>query len=118
MAGVGEMEFGFWIALYSKPRVLSGTWNGGDVNGDYLTSNPGSVSIYLAGLNEGRLPAYHRLDVNVKRTWKDVGGGEMELSAGITNVYDRDNVFYINRITGQRKNQLPFLPSVGLDWSF
>ena len=29
VAGVGEMEFGFWIALYSKPRVLSGTWNGG-----------------------------------------------------------------------------------------
>ena len=91
---------------------------GGDVDGDYLTSNPGSISIYLAGLNEGRLPAYHRLDFNVKRTWKDVGGGEMEVSAGITNLYNRDNVFYINRITGQRKNQLPFLPSVGLDWAF
>ena len=72
----------------------------------------------LAGLNEGRLPAYHRLDLNVKRTWKEVGGGELELSAGVTNVYSRENIFYINRITGQRKNQLPFLPSVGLDWSF
>jgi len=91
---------------------------GGGIDGDYLTSNPGDVSIYLAGLNEGRLPAYHRLDLNVKRTWKDVGGGELELSAGVTNVYSRENVFYINRITGQRKNQLPFLPSVGLDWSF
>ena len=49
---------------------------------------------------------------------KEVGGGELELSAGVTNVYSRENVFYINRITGQRKNQLPFLPSVGLDWSF
>ena len=91
---------------------------GGGIDGDYLSSNPGDVSIYLAGLNEGRLPAYHRLDLNVKRTWKDVGGGELELSAGVTNVYSRENVFYINRITGQRKNQLPFLPSVGLDWSF
>ncbi len=91
---------------------------GGGIDGDYLTSNPGEVSIYLAGLNEGRLPAYHRLDLNVKRTWKKEGGGELELSGGITNVYSRDNVFYINRITGQRKNQLPFLPSVGLDWSF
>ena len=91
---------------------------GGGIDGDYLTSNPGDVSIYLAGLNEGRLPSYHRLDLNVKRTWKDVGGGELELSAGVTNVYSRENVFYINRITGQRKNQLPFLPSVGLDWSF
>ena len=91
---------------------------GGGIDGDYLTSNPGEVSIYLAGLNEGRLPAYHRLDLSVKRTWKNEGGGELELSGGITNVYSRDNVFYINRITGQRKNQLPFLPSVGLDWSF
>ena len=91
---------------------------GGGIDGDYLTSNPGEVSIYLAGLNEGRLPAYHRLDLNVNRTWKKEGGGELELSGGITNVYSRDNVFYINRITGQRKNQLPFLPSVGLDWSF
>ena len=41
-----------------------------------------------------------------------------ELSAGVTNAYSRENVFYINRITGQRKNQLPFLPSVGLDWAF
>ena len=91
---------------------------GGGIDGDYLTSNPGDISIYLAGLNEGRLPAYHRLDLNVKRTWKEVGGGELELSAGVTNVYSRENIFYINRITGQRKNQLPFLPSVGLDWSF
>jgi hypothetical protein len=83
-----------------------------------LTSNPDGVSIYLADLNAGRLPAYHRLDVNVNRTWEDVAGGELELSMGITNLYSRDNVFYINRITGQRKNQLPFLPSVGLDWAF
>ena len=91
---------------------------GGDVDGDYLTTNPNGVSIYLAGLNEGRLPAYHRLDLNVKRTWKNVAGGDVELTAGVTNAYSRENVFYINRITGQRKNQLPFLPSVGLDWAF
>jgi hypothetical protein len=91
---------------------------GGGIDGDYLTSNPNQVSIYLAGLNEGRLPAYHRLDLNVKRAWKDVAGGDLELSLGVTNVYDRDNVFYVNRITGQRKNQLPFLPSLGMDWAF
>ncbi|MEC8335543.1 MAG: TonB-dependent receptor, partial [Bacteroidota bacterium] len=91
---------------------------GGGIDGDYLTSNPNDISIFLSGLNEGRLPAYHRLDLNVNRTWEGVGGGELELSAGITNVYSRENVFYINRITGQRKNQLPFLPSVGLDWAF
>ena len=58
------------------------------------------------------------MDLNVKRTWKFDGNGALDLSAGVTNAYSRDNVFYINRITGQRKDQLPFLPSVGLDWSF
>lgn len=91
---------------------------GGGIDGDYLSTNPESVSIYLAGLNEGRLPAYHRLDLNVKRIWKEVAGGEVEMSVGVTNAYSRENVFYINRVTGQRKNQLPFLPSLGLDWSF
>ncbi len=90
---------------------------GGGIDGDYLTTNPDDISIYLSGLNEGRLPAYHRLDLNVKRTWER-GGGDIELSVGITNVYSRQNIFYVNRITGQRKNQLPFLPSLGLDWSF
>jgi hypothetical protein len=56
--------------------------------------------------------------VSVKRTFKGVGGGDLDFTAGITNVYSRENVFYINRITGQRKNQLPFLPSVSIDWKF
>ena len=68
---------------------------GGGIDGDYLTSNPNDISIFLSGLNEGRLPAYHRLDLNVNRTWEGVGGGELELSAGITNVYSRENVFWL-----------------------
>lgn len=91
---------------------------GGGIDGDYVASNPSNISIFLSGLNEGRLPAYHRLDVNMKRTWGNTDGSQLELSVGITNVYSRQNVFYINRITGQRKDQLPFLPSVGLDWTF
>ncbi|MEE2919497.1 MAG: TonB-dependent receptor, partial [Bacteroidota bacterium] len=91
---------------------------GGGIDGDYVASNPSNISIFLSGLNEGRLPAYHRLDVNMKRTWGNADGSQLELSVGITNVYSRQNVFYINRITGQRKDQLPFLPSVGLDWTF
>ena len=33
----------------------------------------------------------------------------------MTNVYSRANIFYINRVTGERVDQLPFLPSIGLD---
>ena len=97
---------------YQAPSV------GGGIYSDYLTDNPSTVSIQYADLNQGRLPAYHRLDVSISRTFEDVGGGDLEFTAGVTNVYSRENIFYINRLTGQRKNQLPFLPSIALDWSF
>ena len=85
---------------------------------DYLTYNPDQISISYAGLNEGRLPAYHRLDINISRTFELEDKGSIDFTAGVTNVYSRENVFYINRLTGQRKNQLPFLPSVSIDWKF
>ena len=90
---------------------------GGGIYSDYLTYNPSQISITYAGLNEGRLPAYHRLDVNFSRTF-ELEAGAIDLTAGITNVYSRDNVFYINRLTGERKNQLPFLPAITIDWKF
>ena len=97
---------------YQSPNVSEGIYS------DYITQNADQISIYYAGLNEGRLPSYHRLDISVKRTFNDVMGGDLDFTAGVTNVYSRENVFYINRLTGQRKNQLPFLPSISLDWKF
>jgi len=97
---------------YQSPNVSDGIYS------DYITQNAGDITIYYAGLNEGRLPSYHRLDMSVRRTFKDVGGGNLDFTVGVTNVYSRENVFYINRLTGQRKNQLPFLPSVSIDWKF
>ena len=97
---------------YQAPNISGG------ILSDYINSNSNEISIYYAGLNEGRLPAYHRLDISVSRTFKRVGAGELDFTAGITNVYSRENVFYINRLTGQRKNQLPFLPSFAIDWTF
>ena len=124
--GFGEGDWSFsarWNLGSGLPFTQSQGYyqapgTGGGIDGDYLESNPGSISVYLAELNEGRLPAYHRLDCNVTRIWKGDGGRELELSAGVTNLYSRANVFYVNRITGQEKRQLPFLPSIGLDWSF
>ena len=97
---------------YQSPNVSGGIYS------DYIAQNADEVTIYYAGLNEGRLPTYHRLDVSVRRTFENVGGGDLDFSAGVTNLYSRENVFYINRLTGQRKNQLPFLPSISLDWKF
>ncbi|NNE55911.1 MAG: TonB-dependent receptor, partial [Flavobacteriales bacterium] len=97
------------------------TQNG--VGADYLNINPDYLGTYYAGLNEGRLPTYHRLDLNLRRTInidREETKNDMvvEINAGVTNVYSRANIFYINRITQERVNQLPFLPSIGIDWKF
>ena len=89
----------------------------GGISSDYIVGNSNELAIQYAGLNEGRLPAYHRLDVSVRRDF-EFDSGTLECNAGITNLYSRDNVFYVNRLTGERVDQLPFLPSIGLDWRF
>ena len=44
--------------------------------------------------------------------------GLLELSLSATNVYNRKNIFYYNRATHERVNQLPILPSLGLTLTF
>lgn len=64
--------------------------------------------------NGGRLSAYHRLDLSVQRTFflNDSGDSRLEMIASVSNVYDRPNVFYVDRITNDRVDQLPILPSL------
>lgn len=63
---------------------------------------------YLGDKNLGRLPAYHRLDLSlIKRLSLSLVNVELGLSA--INVYDRKNIFYFNRDTGEIVNMLPFL---------
>jgi len=83
---------------------------------DPLTS--GELSIWFAPINEGRLPWYHRLDASIQRVWTLSEYQTLEFSFSIMNLYNRQNVFYVNRITLERVNQLPILPTVGLNWRF
>lgn len=87
------------------------------VGSNILNSNPGDLGISYAGLNEGRLPFYHRLDFNIRKSmeWNKT---KIEINGGVTNVYSRKNVFYVNRVTGDRVDQLPFMPSIGIDIRF
>ncbi|MEM8601534.1 MAG: TonB-dependent receptor [Bacteroidota bacterium] len=63
----------------------------------------------------GRLPAYHRLDVSVARTF-EFGPGDLSLQAGVINVYDRANLFYFDIFTVRRVDQLPLLPFLGVKY--
>jgi hypothetical protein len=68
--------------------------------------------------NGGRLPAYHRLDLSIKRRFQLGTRSIFELNLNAINVYNRANIFYFDRISYQRADQLPFIPTVGAIFSF
>jgi hypothetical protein len=90
---------------------------GGSLNADYASSN-GTLGIEYAPLNQGRLPSYHRLDINLKRTIPISINAILEITAGATNTYNRQNIFYFDRVQFERINQLPILPSIGANLRF
>ncbi len=89
----------------------------GGIGTDYTTSN-GSVGIIYGDLSSSRLPDYHRLDFGLKRKFVLGENALLEIAFSITNVYDRNNIFYIDRITNERVDQLPILPSLGMSFKF
>ncbi len=72
-----------------------------------------------------RLPDYHRLDLRVTRRWQ-TRLGEIRAYLDLFNVYDRVNLLGFDHqvsVSGTTVNvrrkpreQLPFLPSVGVSW--
>ncbi|MBQ0128686.1 MAG: TonB-dependent receptor [bacterium] len=87
------------------------------INFDYTTTN-GEIGIVYGELNKGRLPAYHRFDIDAKRKFYFSEHTILEADLSVTNIYNRDNVFYVNAISGEVVNQLPILPTIGLTLSF
>jgi hypothetical protein len=90
---------------------------GQGINTTYPTDN-GQLGIIYGPLNDSRLPTYHRLDFNLKRKFAIGENGLLEVNMGATNLYNRDNIFYINRVSGEKILQLPLLPSVGATFNF
>lgn len=67
---------------------------------------------------QARLPAYHRLDVSLQRTFDVASSVQLSAEAGAINAYDRSNIFYIDIFTLDRVDQLPMLPYVSLTAHF
>jgi outer membrane receptor for Fe3+-dicitrate len=87
------------------------------INTDYVTYNE-VLSILYADLNEGRLPTYHRLDISVKRRFELGEHSNLEVDFSITNLYNRQNIFYVDRVSNERVDQLPIMPSLGISLTF
>ncbi|MCX6152231.1 MAG: TonB-dependent receptor [Ignavibacteriales bacterium] len=93
---------GFYDKLYFKD--LFSMW--------FILENYEPFTI-LADKNLGRLPYYHRLDLSVSKKFR-LFFSDLSLSFSIINVYDRKNLFYLERKTGRRVNMLPFLPTASI----
>jgi len=87
------------------------------IDTDVTTAN-GQLGILYAEYNKGRLPWYHRLDLSVKKTFQFSQYSALEINASVINVYNRANLFYFDRVNYTRVNQLPVLPSVGVNLRF
>lgn len=88
------------------------------LNTSPLTGN-GDLGVLLdEKRNGGRLPFYHRLDGSLKRVFKFGKYTILEAVASATNMYNRENIFYFDRIRNKRVNQLPIMPTIGITLNF
>jgi len=88
------------------------------IDSDYISENGDLGIIYSNERNSGRLPYYHRMDFSLKRNIEFTKYLNLEIYASVTNVYNRENIFFFDRIRYERVNQLPLLPSMGMTMKF
>nr|MBA3706822.1 TonB-dependent receptor plug domain-containing protein [Bacteroidota bacterium] len=84
---------------------------------DYTSTN-GDLNYFFDESQIKELPWYHRLDITIKRTFQLFTNTKLEIAAGATNLYNRQNIFYFDRIQYKRVNQLPLLPTLSLVMTF
>lgn len=78
---------------------------------------PGNRRVIYERPYNGTLPTYHRLDLSVEKRF-ETPGGNVTLQAGVINIYDRQNLFYLDTFTLTRINQLPIIPTFGIKYGF
>jgi len=88
-----------------------------NIGATIATTNP-SLGVLYAEFDSQRLPTYARVDVSLAKNFQLSQNVALRFNASIINLFDRSNIFYYNRITGQRVNQLPILPTLGVGMDF
>jgi hypothetical protein len=94
-------------AGYYDKLYIQNYWN------QWLTSDSYKPYTLLGGKNAARLPYYHRLDMNISKQF-NLFFMNVTLDVNMLNIYNRNNLFYFDRDTGERINMLPFLPTASL----
>lgn len=60
--------------------------------------------------NSGRLPWYHRLDLSITKKIQ-TSFADFTIGASVINAYNRANIYYFDKKTGKRIDQLAILPA-------
>jgi hypothetical protein len=97
---------------FSRPIGFDGFVFMDGIQNQFTTDGEARV-IYEEPYN-ALLPAYHRLDVSLERTFELGTRGELTAKASVINAYNRANIFYINVFTARRQDQLPIVPTLGV----
>ncbi len=88
-------------------------------NINYNYSNSNANLGYIPGtLNSARLIDYHRLDIGFRYFYFINEKVKLEINAGATNIYNRKNIFFINRFTFGEIYQLPIMPYLTMGLNF
>ena len=113
----GRWSFGSGFPYTQTLGVYENLPFGNGIGTNYRNEN-GDFGVHYGEIYAGRLPNYHRLDLGVKRKFSIGKRGLLELNLSATNVYNRNNMFYFNRITFERVDQLPLMLCFGATMSF
>lgn len=87
------------------------------VSTNILNQN-GQLGIFYTDINKGRLPDFHRMDISLSKKIKFSERTSLTVIAAATNVYNRANIFYFDRTNYKRVDQLPIIPTLGINLSF
>ena len=100
-----------WVYLTGRPI----TWSNEEVPNDPLTGTE-TYQIY-PGINNERLPAYHRLDIGLRRDRvSDKTGKKYWFSLNVYNAYFRKNPYSVEFKDGKWKirSVFPIIPSINV----
>lgn len=80
-----------------------------------VKNDQGTRRVILDKPYQGRLPAVHRLDVSLERTFRiSDSGAAFTAELGAVNTYGQRNIFYYDVYTHRRIDQLPLVPYLTL----
>ena len=113
----GRWSYGSGYPFTQTQGMYENITFGDGLTSDYTRVN-GEYGVIYGDLYAGRLPSYHRFDLSGKRKFSIGKRSILEINLSVTNLYNRNNIFYFDRLTFKRVDQLPILWSAGLNFKF